>query len=161
MRAKVRFARGDWPSAKPAALDGQVDINTRILILPSLSLPIRTCHLWQKYFTLRTELDTDVYTGIVGNSLRPALVQLSFGVIQPLVPGSPGSGPPPDATPADSAVIWNRSQCCDLERQCCDLEQARSSLLLLVCSGLAASASTSNVVSFPHWILAAAEHMGL
>jgi hypothetical protein len=139
MRAKVRFARGDWPSAKPAALDGQMDINTRILILLAISLPIRTCHLWQKYSTLRTELDTDVYRGIVGNSLRPALVQLSFGVIPPLVPGSPGSGPPPDATPAERC-------------------QARSSLLLLVCSSLAASSSTSNLMSFPHWILAAAEH---
>jgi hypothetical protein len=138
MRAKVRFARGDWPSAEPAALDGQVDINTRILKLPSLSLPIRSCHLRQKYSTLRTELDTNVYTGTVGNSLWPALVQLSFGVIPPLVPGSPGSGPPPDATPA--------------ERCQGDLEQARSSLLLLICSSLAESASAaSNVVSFPHF----------
>ncbi len=101
MRAKVRLARGDWPSAEPAALDGQVDINTRISILPSLSLPIRTCHLRQKCSTLRTELDTDVYTGTVGDSLRPALVHLSFGGIPPLAPGSPGSWPPPDATPAE------------------------------------------------------------
>jgi hypothetical protein len=118
MRSNVRFARGDRPSAEPAALDGQVDINTRILMLPSLSLPIRTCQLMQKCSTLRIELDTDVYNGTVGNSLRPALVHLSFGVIPPLVPGSPGSGPPPDATPAE--------RCQE------DLSQPRSSLLLLV-----------------------------
>ena len=118
MRAKVRYARGDWPSAEPAALDGQLDINTRILILPSLSLPIRSCHLRQNCSTLRTELDTNVYTSTVGNSLRPALVHLSFGGIPPLVPSSPGSGPPPDATPAE--------RCQE------DLEQAQSSLLLLV-----------------------------
>ena len=92
----------------------------------------------QNCSTLRTELDTDVYTGTVGNSLRPTLVHLSFGVIPPLIPGSPGSGPPPDAAPAE--------RCQE------DLSQARSSLLLLVCSSMAASASAaSNVVSFPHF----------
>jgi hypothetical protein len=136
MRAKVRLARGDWPSAETTALDGQVDIKPRLLKLPSLSLPIQTCHLRQKCAT-RTELCTNVYTGTVGNSLRPASVQLSFGVIPPLAPGSPGSGPPPDATPAE--------RCQE------DLNQARSSLLLLVCSRLATSASASNVVSFPHF----------
>jgi hypothetical protein len=140
MRAKVSLARGDLPSAKPTALDGHVDIDTRILIFPSLSLPIRTCHLRQKCSILRTELDTDVYTGTVGNSLRPALVQLSFGVIPPLAPGSPGSEPPPDATPAE--------RCQE------DLEQARSSLLLLVFgSRMAASASASKLIPhFPHLV---------
>jgi hypothetical protein len=143
MRAKVRYARGDWPSAKPAALDGQMDIDTRILMLPSLSLPIRTCHPMQNCSTSRTELDTDVNTGThsgqrwctcpLASSRRRFRAALEVGLLltRDLRRGV--------------RRIWGG-------------EQARSSLLLLVCSSLAASASTSNLMSFPHWILAAAEH---